>query len=94
MLSIIKGQNTYAPFHPALQEMMRHRSYSVTVSYPDGSVKTYESMGHFAHCFGKRLEHVRRRAVFAEMELGDSAHTSWVNQADEKTYHFTFTRIR
>lgn len=84
---------TYPPFPKPYQQMMRSRAYSVDVTFPDGSLHHYQSMGHFAQHFGKRLEHIRSRAIYMEMQVGEVTTATW-HDADDQIYLFVFTRKR
>ncbi len=84
---------THAPFPAAIREALRQRRYSLTVIFPDGQKKTYKSLAHFAQQLGKRLEHIRTRTIYAEMDIGDFAEAHWSDRG-ERVYCFQFTRIR
>ncbi|WP_260864501.1 hypothetical protein [Citrobacter sp. Marseille-Q6884] len=84
---------TYAPFDPAIRIAMCQRAYSVTVTFPDGETKRYSSLAGFTQLLGKRLEHLRTKAIYAEMDVGDSSQVNWSDK-DKSVYSFQFTRIR
>lgn len=85
--------HTHAPFHPAIKEALRHRRYALKVTFPDGRAKQYTSLAHFTQSLGKRLEHIRTRAIYAEMDIGDTANAEWLD-ANNQAFHFTFIRVR
>lgn len=84
---------TYAPFHPAIRIAMCQRAYSVTVTFPDGEIKNYHSLSQFTPLLGKRLEHLRTKAIYAEMDIGDSSRVDWSDK-NKSVYSFLFTRVR
>lgn len=84
---------THAPYPQNIARRMKVRAYDVEVLHPNGEVKMYESMGHFAQDTGYILPHVRAAAVWWEMEIGDIASNTWT-APNGGTYHFTFMRRR
>ncbi len=87
------GYRTHAPFPVAIREALRQRRYSLTVVFPDGQKKTYKSITHFTRQEGKRLEYIRSRTIYAEMDIGDFAEAHWSDR-EGRDYCFQFTRIR
>ncbi|ENW4943620.1 hypothetical protein ACFLMW_003769 [Salmonella enterica] len=84
-------KRTFAPYGRKMAAQMKVRAYGVSVTFPNGSVHVYDSMGGFAEETGHILPNVRASVVWFEMKIGDTAENTWTSRNGE-TYHFVFTR--
>lgn len=84
---------TFSPYPHNISKEMKTRIYALTVQYPDDSLCKFNSIHDVSELMGIRLQHIRTRAVYYEMKVGDVSSASWTRRKGE-TYYFSFTRVR
>ncbi len=72
---------------------MRLRAYAIKTISPSGIINEYKSAKDFLLVHKKDIKYKRSKLIYAEMSIGDSVETHWVDNENIQ-YILIFTRVK